>query len=306
MDNKERYKEFCLKEKKIPIYSQPWWMDAVVGENNWGVYLVGEDSNIKASFVYYILEEDGKTYIERALLTQNNGVYIKYPEGQGIIAQQRYEEKILDEVLDYIESLNLAGYRQQYNWRLKNCLPFFWRYYMCTIKYTYIIHDTENIEAVRKNYSSKTRNIIRKAQRSVNVTEINDIEMFYRVNKMTFDRQNIDIPYSYDAFKRIYNECLNHNATKLLCASDFDGNIHSVAMIVYDDHYVYFLLNGTNPEYRESQGNYLLIDACIEEAHKMGKAFDFEGSVIKGVNHAYREFGGDLVPYFQIKKEYDR
>ena len=116
MRNRERYKELCKKESTIPLFSQGWWLDAVCGENNWDVYIVGSNMDIK--------------------LTQNNGIWIKYPDGQGIISRQSYEEKIVNEICNFIESLGLIRYEQQYHYNFKNYLPFFWRQYKEIIKYT--------------------------------------------------------------------------------------------------------------------------------------------------------------------------
>lgn len=301
---KQRYSRLCEKDPDIPIYSQPWWMDTMCGEHGWDVFLVGDGMDIKASFVYRIVEDNGKKKICRALLTQNNGIYIRYPDNQGIVSKQKYEENIMNEILDYIESLGLSSYEQQHHFRLTNWLPFFWRYYKETVKYTYLIDNTSDMDMVRASYSSNARKLIRKAQSKVHVIEITDTEMFYRVNSLSFLRQNEIMPYSYEEFMKLYLACNKHDCVKLLGAVDEEDRIHAVAFIVWDNNYMYFLLNGTDPELKSFQGNYLLIDSCIEEAHKINKAFDFEGSVIRSVNHAFREFGGIPTPYFRIYKEY--
>lgn len=77
--NKERYKLFCEKEKNIPIFSQPWWLDVVCGEENWEVCIIGEGKNILATMPYYLLKDEYGIKITKAKLTQNNGIYIKYP-----------------------------------------------------------------------------------------------------------------------------------------------------------------------------------------------------------------------------------
>lgn len=304
MTNKERYRELCLREKTIPIFSKDWWMDAVCGEDNWDVYLVGKGMDIKASMVYSLQEKEGYRSIGRLSLTQNNGIWIKYPNGQGLIARQSYEEKIVNELCDFIESLNLNKYDQQYHYHFNNYLPFFWRYYKEVTKYTYVIEDTGNMELVRGQYSSKLKNAIRKAEKGLQIGEETDLERFYAINRMSFERQGIEIPYTYDFFKKLYDTCHERNACKLLHAADEQGNVQSVAMIVWDEMSVYYLLNGTNPNLKSFQGNDLLIDGAIEEAHKLGLKFDFEGSVIKNVNHAFREFGGVPMPYFRIYKEF--
>lgn len=304
MTNKERYHELCMRENTIPIFSKDWWLDAVCGKDGWDVYLVGNGMDIKASLVYSLQEKEGYRSIGRLSLTQNNGIWIKYPAQQGIIARQSYEEKIVNEICDFIESLNLNKYDQQYHYHFNNYLPFFWRYYKEVTKYTYVIENTENMELVRGNYSSKLKNAIRKAEKGLHVDEENDLERFYAINKMSFERQEIEIPYTFDFFKRLYDACRERDACKLLHACDEQGNVQSVAMIVWDGMSVYYLLNGTNPDLKSFQGNDLLIDGAIEQAHKLGLKFDFEGSVIKNVNHAFREFGGKPMPYFRITKEF--
>ena len=302
MTDKERYKLFCEKEKNIPIFSQPWWMDIVCGEQNWEVYLYGKENDILASCVYYLKKDENK--ITKALLTQNNGLIIKYPNNQKITSRLDFEEKIINDFCDYVKSLNIKKYEQQYHYSFTNWLPFFWREYKELTRYTYVIEDTEDLKKVRDNYSSNARKNINKAKKILKVIETENIELFYKVNKMTFDRQNKEIPYTYELFKKLYLACMGRKCCKLLMAIDEEERVHSVAMIVWDEDSVYYLLNGTDPEVKKYQGNALLIDRSIEIASELGKKFDFEGSVIKGIEQSFRQYGGIPKPYFRIYKEF--
>lgn len=305
MTNKERYKILCEKEKTIPLFSQYWWMNAVCKEDEWDVFFVGDEKNTIAAMPYYITIRDNKKIITKAKLTQNNGIWIKYPSVQKISSKLDYEEKIINKVCDFIESLSLDKYEQQYHYRFTNWLPFFWRYYKEITRYTYVIEDTTNMERVREEYSSKIRNKINNAKKVLKVYEAEDLEKFYFINKLSFDRQGIEIPYSFEFFKNLYEACKERKCSKLLFAEDVEGNIHSVAMIVWDEDSVYYLLNGTDPEFKKYQGNALLIDRSIEIAHELGKKFDFEGSVIKGIEQSFRQYGGIPKPYFRIYKEFE-
>lgn len=302
MTDKERYKLFCEKEKNIPIFSQAWWMDIVCGEENWEVYLYGKENDILASCVYYLKKDENK--ITKALLTQNNGLIIKYPTNQKITSRLDFEEKIINDFCDYVKNLNIKKYEQQYHYSFTNWLPFFWHEYKELTRYTYVIEDTEDLKKVRDNYSSNARKNINKAKKNLKVIETEDIELFYKVNKMTFDRQKKEIPYTYDLFRNLYLACKERECCKLLIAIDDKERVHSVAMIVWDEDSVYYLLNGTDPELKKYQGNALLIDRSIEIASELGKKFDFEGSVIKGIEQSFRQYGGIPKPYFRIYKEF--
>lgn len=305
MTNKERYHHFCLKQSVyVPVFSQDWWMDAVCGQDKWDVYLIGKGMDIKAAFVYYLCEEQDEVCIKRAPITQNNGIIFKYPEDQGTVARQHYEEKIVEEICDFIESLGLSRYEQQFHYSFTNWLPFFWRYYKETTRYTYVLEKTDDYEELFSNYTSKTKNGLRKAQKNLYVEECVDVDEFYSINKMSFDRQELKLPYTKPILERLYSICKEKDAGMLVKAVDGEGCVHSVAMLVWDEESVYYVLNGTNPELKMFQGNLLLIDYGIQFAHKKGLKFDFEGSVVKNINHVFREFGGMPKPYFRIFKEF--
>ena len=204
MTNKERYKTLCEKEKTIPLFSQYWWMNTVCKENEWDVFLIGDEKNIIAAMPYYITIRNNKKIITKAKLTQNNGVWIKYPKNQKISSRLSYEERIINQVCDFIEMLSLDKYEQQYHYNFTNWLPFFWRYYKEITRYTYVIENTVNIEEIKKNYSSKIRNQINNAKKILKVEEKKDLINFYKINKLSFERQNIEIPYSFEFFKNLF------------------------------------------------------------------------------------------------------
>ena len=276
------------------------------GTDNWDVYLVKQGNEIQASYVYQLEEKDGKRHIVRSLLTQNSGLWVKYASNQNIVARQKYEEKIVDEVCEFIESLGISSFDQQFSYDYQNFMPFFWHRFGCQVKYTYVIEDTSDMEKIREGYIAKLRGHLKKAQANLKCREINDLKEFYRVNKLTFDRQEIEIPYTYEQFESLYNACKERDACRLLAAVDNEDRVQSVAMLVWDGNTVYYLLNGTDPEFKQFQGNLFLIDKSIEVAHDLGLKFDFEGSVIRAVNHCFREFAGTPMPYFRLTKDFEQ
>lgn len=304
MNNKEKYNLFCDREDVyIPVFSQPWWLDAVCGEENWDVYVVEKGGSYVAAMPYYIENRDGYRIITKAKNTQNNGIIIAYPQNQKYAAKLAYEEKIINEIIDFIENLGIDKYEQQYHYSFDNWLPFFWNYYKEVTRYTYVIDDTSNMEKIIENYTANIRNTLKKAQRCVRLRrEELSVDQFYTINRMSFERQGREIPYSEKFVNSIYKAGKEKNAVKILAAEDEQGNIHSVAFLVWDEQSVYYLLNGTNPEYKSSQANCLLIHESIKLASELGKKFDFEGSVIKPIEKAFREYGGLRKPYYRIYK----
>ena len=304
MKNKERYKEFC-KTTYVPIYSKPWWMDAVCGEENWDVWLYETNSGIEAAMPYYFEMRGDCRYITKALLTQNNGIIFKYPERAKEIARQNYEEKVINAACEFVKNMKLDVYEQQYHFEFKNWLPFYWNGYTALTRYTYVLENIDSKEAAWDNISSKYRNKIRKGQRNGVFKEELDYKRFYVEHEKIFLKQELFCPFSFDIWEKLYQAARLYNSGKILYAEDTKGNISSLLFLVWDEKSVYQLLSGSIPEFQHLDTYDALIWEGIKLALEKGLKYDFEGSMIKRISKSFREFGGEPKPYFRIRKVFN-
>lgn len=302
--NKEKYKIFCERNPQIPIFSQYWWMQAVA-KDHWGVLLSERGNEILGSLVYYIDPGQIKKKIGKAPITQNNGVFIRYPNGMKQVTKLNYEEKVMNDLIDQLEQLEISYYEQNFHYNVTNWLPFYWRGYKQTTRYTYVLEDTSSMEQIYNNFSNGLKHNITKTKGTLLIKEEIDLDDFYTVNKMTFDRQQLTMPYKREELERIYLAVKEQNAGNMIGVYGSDETLYSVAYFIWDESSVYYLLGGANPLYRGSQAQSLYLYYGIELAHKLSKKFDFEGSMIKGVEAAVRKFGGIPKPYFRIWKSYE-
>ena len=301
IDEKILYDKFCAKVY-IPIFSKPWWLDAVCGEKNWGVHVLEKNGFFFAAMPYYVENRNGYDIITKAHHSQNNGIIINYKQADKNVARLDREEEVINAMCDYIEELGIDKYEQQYHYSFTNILPFIWRGYTQMVRYTYVIDDTSDMDKVCADFKYIVRNQIKKAEKTVEVKEGMDIGTFYDINKSSYDRQGIEVPFSKELVSRIEDACVAHDCRKILYTQDSDENIHSVAYLVWDEESVYFLINGIDNEFMWSQSNSLLIRESIRVAHQLGKKFDFEGSVLRPVEHIFRGFGAKQKMYFRIIK----
>lgn len=279
-------------------------MDAVCGSENWDVIIIEEKGNVLATLPYYIKPAQGGFEIRKAPLTQNNGVYFYYPEGLKYDRKIAFEHRVLDKIIDEIEALNLISYRQYFHYSFENWLPFYWRGYSQSTRYTYVIEDTSNIESLIEGFNGNIRKGIRKAEKIVQVFEDLCCEDFYFLNKKTYERQGMGIPYSYQLFERVYEVLKEQKTLKVLYTKDREGNIHSAVLLAEDKDSIYYLISGTDERYRSSQSLTLLIYEGIRLASEKKKKFDFEGSMKKNIEKFFRQFGALQKPYFDIRKDY--
>lgn len=306
MDNKEMYASFCEKVY-VPIYSKPWWLDAVCGSENWDVWLYIKGNNILAAMPYYMENRGKYRYITKAPLTQNNGIIFNYVNGDTMkrITKQEFEEEVIEKACEYIKSLGIDVYEQQYHYDFSYWLPFYWNHYSAITRLTYVIEDTSDMEEVWSNLSGNYRKNIKKGQKNCTVKENMDVDSFYDEHENVFLKQDLKCPFSREFWHRLYGACSKHNACKTFYAVTEEGNVASVLFIVWDEKSVYHLLGGSIPEFQNLETYNALSWEAIQFAGKVGKKYDFEGSVIKRLSKSFRQFGGEPKYYYRIRKVFN-
>ena len=206
-------------------------------------------------------------------------------------------------IIEYIVKCHKSKFTKNFNYSITNLLPFHWKGFKQSTRYTYILDDMVELESVIDNFSSECRNNIEKARRKVKIIEDDNLGEFYKIVKMSFDRQNINIPYSYNFLKMIDNASTNNNSRKILFAIDQNNDeVHAAIYLIWDGKSVYLLASGGNPSLRNSGAKYLLVLKAITFAIDNGLIFDFEGSMIENVEKFNRSFGARQQPYSNITK----
>lgn len=304
MSNKEKYFKF-IEKTYVPIYSQPFWLDAICLPENWNVWLYEVNDTILAAMPYYFEYRNGYKYITKAPLTQNNGIIFKVDSNAKLETRAKFEERVIDAADEFIESLDLDVYEQQYHYSFVNWLPFYWHRYTGIIRYTYVIENTKNLDLIWENFSKEYRKNIRKGYRNCVIKEGLEKNHFWECHKKIFEKQNMECPFSYELWKRLYNVTQERNCSKIIYAVDEYDNILSILFLVWDEEAVYQLLGGSMPEYQHLQSYNVLTWEGIKLAAELGKKYDFEGSVIKRISKSMREFGGEPKPYFRIRKVFN-
>lgn len=296
MEIKEEYIEFCKKEP-IPIYSQYFYLDAVCGRDNWDVLLFKKGGEIFASFPFYKKKKAIFKGIAQPKLTQFLGPYIKYPKGQGSYKKLSWEKEIMDYFIKHLPKFDFFDIAFDYS--ITNWLPFYWQGFKQSTKYTYIIKKDANIDKLETNNRKRRRKKALKL--GVEIIQSSNVEQFYKLNKLTFIRQQRDIAYDLEFIKNLYNKLNQHNAVKMLFAK-YQNRIIAANFLVEDKSCVYYLMGGIEPKYGDIGAMDLIQYESIKYALLKGKSFDFEGSMVESIEKYFRSFGAIQKPYLEIKK----
>lgn len=297
--SKDIYREFCLKNSSMPIFLKDWWMDAVC-DDNWDAIVIEKGGVPTAAMPYFYKLNGRNKVIGQPILTQVNGVWFNYPKGQKYCTKLSFEKENLNLIIEQLEKIGLDYYSQNFHYTFTNWLPFYWKGYKQTTRYTYVIDDIQDMDKVQLEFDSKLKNQIKKAEKKVEVCEDLSIDDFYKINKMTFDRQNMSIPYSLERLKKIDNACIEHGCRKIFSALDDKKNLHAAIYVIWDNNSAYYLMGGVNPEFKYSEATSLLIMEAIKYVSQYVNKFDLEGSMVEGIEKFFRSFGAKQIPYFNI------
>ncbi|WP_304511571.1 GNAT family N-acetyltransferase [Desulfobacula sp.] len=300
ISTKQKYRVHCKVEPSIPIFSKDWWLDAVCGKDNWDVVVVEKGGQIIASMPYYMVKRRGRHIVTMPKLTQTMGPWLKYPPNQKYANRLSFEKNVMDAIINGLPKFD--SFSQNFHYSIVNWLPFYWKGFKQTTRYTYVIDDLSNLEEVEGEFSHAKRKNIKKAEKIINVQFDLSAKDFYENHKLTLAKQGEKIVYTCDHFKNIYTAGYNNKAARTIYAMDAEGNIHAALFVIWDSQSAYDLISTIDPDFRSSGAASLLVKEIIKYVSNFTKKFDFEGSMIENVENSFRQFGTVQKPYFQLTK----
>ena len=283
------------------IFEQPWWLD-IVAQGKWHELTVRNKNNeVIGRLPYADINKYGLSYCGIPVLTQTLGPWIKLDKGMKQVAKLKRIKQVSEELIKQLKTKrNIDLYFHQ---GFQYVLPFIWAGYRVEPQFSYIIDDFRDLDIVLTNMDAKIRNLIKGARKNVEIiSNISVDEMIY-LEKASFEKQGRKFPWDEDIIRKIYNLSQQYGHGKALAAIDkVSKKAIAVAFLVYDEHTCYYLLGGKDYASKIQGTQELLLWEGIKFAATVSREFDFEGSMIPGIESFFRGFGGKPYVYYRIRK----
>jgi hypothetical protein len=309
--DKEKYIALCHKEKNIPIFMQPWWLDVVCDKGKWQVCLYEKNSEIWAASVYFVRQKAGLSYIVQPPLTPYSGIWWKETAFAKKHQQYQHVKTILNQWITQFPKVTF--FQQQYTYTLTDWQPFYWNGFQQTTRYTYILNLLQGSEPLYSQFHDTTKRKIRKATESPleilrfeSETDTAIFDAFYHLNTLTFQKQGLKNPISAPFFKRLDHVLKEKQQRTLYLARDATGRYYATLYLVYDSKTAYYLAGGVDTSILQNNALFLLLWKAIQDAAQRVPTFDFEGSMLPQIEPIFRSFGATQMPYFRIFKAKNR
>ena len=181
MSDKDKYKHYAKNNNDIPIFSRPWWLDAVCGAGNWDVITFEKNNILIAAFIYF---EKKKGYLDLNILP-------KFTPRLGPIFFEKNNTN-LTETLNYFEKKlpSFNYFDQTWNLNINNWLPFYWESYSQTTCYSVVIKNIQNSERIINNFKQNRKQDVNKSENYI-IKTFFDLkpEIFFQEHKKNLEKK---------------------------------------------------------------------------------------------------------------------
>jgi hypothetical protein len=295
----QAYDRFVDTSPQGILFCHTWWLDAVA-PGRYQILTVERGGAIQAAWPVVVSQEAAGPRVGMPELTQKLGILFA-PSDAKYAERLSDEHRLIEQLIGRLPEG--CAVDQNFHERFTNWLPFYWKGFSQTTRYTYLIENLGDLDGVWANLRTNARRVIRKAMKEgVRLKETDDLECFYNIHMKTFQRQGMENPYSLHLLARIDSAVGKHAGRKAFVAEDSAGRPHACEYLVYDERCAISLLRGADPALRGSGASALLEWEAVQFASTVSKVFDFEGSMIQGVEVYLRDFGAVQTPYFCISR----
>ena len=298
-DGKASYAQ-AIQTGAFPLFHHPWWLDIVCQAGSWDVCTVQDKAGrVVGALPYYGTSRMGLKLIRMPPFTPWLGVWLDdsaCPER--LSRRYSFENQVIGQLVDQLP--RVAWYHQIHPEGLQNWLPFYWRGYRQTTRYTYVLaaHDPQLIFSDLK---SEARTRIRKGYSLYEVVEDHTFSRFFVFYQRTMIHHGMS-KHKGKVFRELHDAIQSHTAGTIYYAVDEKGIDCAAVYMIWDNQTAYYWLPCMDKVLGSNGAVQLLTWHVIQEAMKMGKTFNFEGSMLPHIEPVFRAFGAERRPVFQIRK----
>ena len=130
-----------------------------------------------------------------------------------------------------------------------------------------------------KNYSSKTRNILRKCEKELEFVENNDLDKFIELYYKTMNKNSADKFYYFE--KDYFIKLLQNDKIKLYSVKK-NSEIISSAFFMFSGDFGHYHLSANNYEMRKYNANYFILDRVFDIAKQQNRRYFILGGGTTG------------------------
>ncbi|MGI9611598.1 MAG: GNAT family N-acetyltransferase, partial [Acidimicrobiales bacterium] len=168
--------------------------------------------------------------------------------------------------------------------------------------YSYVLDELTDEAKLWQRMAKSQRRRISRGEESYVVRDDMGMDVLLPLVKETFGRRGLTFDDDPIMAERVLNAAADRESGRILIAVDKRGKAVAGAFFVWDAASTFYLLGGRTDDVEDDNAMPLVLWEGIRRAAGVSQQFDFEGSMIEGVEAFFRRFGGHPVPYSHLER----
>lgn len=297
---RDKEKFFQASEASNGVFGSESWLALYGNELQLrGIY--AEDGQLVGGFFYLLTRKFGLKFIKLPPYTPHCGLFYKVP-GTNPASIATFRKEVMELLSTYFLKQGSSLCILAFPLKEQDMQAFVWKAFKVIPNYTYQIDLSKSLADITAGFDSKNRNTISKAVKSELQIECNQLstDELFAFFTSSLDKTGANV---YGNELKAVLSLAAENKQAFSYSAKHNNSLVAAVYCLYDTNVCYYLLGGSIKQAGIAGSNNYLLQKAIEEAKYRGCAtFDFEGSMLPGVEKFFRGFGGELKPYFTANK----
>jgi hypothetical protein len=302
MNQQSSYRTFA-GQRELPLFCQPWWLDITAGADNWDALISKHaDGTVQAVWPFGKKKQLGFTRIFLPAYTPYLGPQLFYPDQLNEYEHRSFEHKVIEDLLSRLPKARDIRFKWTVGY--DNWMPFYWQGFEQTTRYTYISKPIASEEEQLRTLKNSVRRQIKKAEAELEVQESADVTSVLRLYESSLEQQAAGHAADEGLLRKLHDKITEHQSGTILEARSGE-EVVAALYLVWDQEQMYYLYGGQDIKSKDSGAKTYLFWKALRMASERQLTFNFEGSMIPGVERFFRGFGAVLQPvHFIYKREF--
>lgn len=284
------------------IYAMHGYIECI--REDWQAYILKEKGEWVAVMPFILNKKGPFNFLPQAPLTQHWGIFFTEETGKpyAILSKQG---RIITRICEEIADISLLNFHlsPQFDYPL----PFHWQGFELHTRYTYQIDLKGDPSRLDSHLESSHKRQIRKANKTgIQFYQEESLEALKNLYAQNLAHGH-DLSAGDNRVLPILEKLLTYlqkTGQGYLCVGrDSQQEIYAAGLFAFACGKMYYLSGAYHPARMSSGAMTALIWHNIQAAKEKGlEVFDFEGSMIAGIEQFFRKFGAKPIPYLQLYK----
>ena len=267
-------------QHQIPLFFQPWWLDAACGPDHWYPLCHPTEALI---WPVFLRQKGPFRYLTMPPLTPRLGTCPPQLPSDADWTELRRLFPGLIYCLQHF-STEIPPKRAENG--------------VLTPRHHYSIERTGDTGILWDNTHTLARRHIRKSEQLLTLQPNADPDQLYALMQRSLARHGVSHLLSPARFRLMVEASLTAGQGAVWAAKDDSGQIHAAIWLVWDHQSVYYLAGGLDDRIRQVGASRWLLWKGMELAQ--GRRFDFGGGMSPSVGQVYASLGGQITPYTRM------